>query len=426
MKKILMVINFFPPAGGGGVYRPLSFVKHLVPSGWEVTVLTPKPGEFWIEDRSLLDKVPDKVRVERTFSLSGQRLINILRRNGKKGKSIRSSSGFGILRTIADFLLLPDTYIGWFPFAVGRGKKLIEQSHFDCIYSTSPPDSTHLIAKRLSSWSGIPWVADFRDPWINLYLKDPPTPIHRFLHERFEKLVMSATKIIVTTDWHRDELRRKYGAREVVKIPNGYDEDDFDGLESIVPDRERFEILHCGMLTLGRTSKPFLQGLARFLDSDPGARKRIRVSFIGARESRNEQWVRSFGLEGIVSFEDNIPHNECVVREKKASVLLLVKHDDPKYVGMVPGKLYEYIGARRPILAVVPECETSEIVRKLNRGEVANISDPVDVAQKIGKLYSLFLSGVLDQSYNLSKSEEHTRKVQAEKLIEVLNHVTNI
>jgi len=426
MKKILMVINFFPPAGGGGVYRPLSFVKYLVSSGWEVTVLTPKPGEFWIEDRSLLDRVPDKARVERTFSLSGQRLINLLKRNGGKRKSVRSSSGFGILRALADFLLVPDTYIGWFPFALRRGKKLIEQLHFDCIYSTSPPDSTHLIAKRLSSWSGIPWVADFRDPWINLYLKDPPTPIHRFLHERFEGLVMSATKIIVTTNWHKDELERKYGARDLVKIPNGYDEDDFKGLENIVSEQEKFEILHCGMLTLGRTSKPFLQGLARFLDDNQDADKRIRVSFIGARESRNEEWVRSFGLEGIVSFEDNIPHTECVVREKKASVLLLIKHDNQRYVGMVPGKLYEYIGARRPILAVVPEGEASEIVRKLNRGEVADISDPEDVARKIDRLYRLFLSGMLDSNYNLSKSEEYTRRVQAEKLIEVLNDVTNI
>ena len=238
-------------------------------------------------------------------------------------------------------------------------------------------------------------------------------------------MVMSARRILVTTDWHRDKLEKKYGLRTVVKIPNGYDEDDFRESENVVPDDERFEILHCGMLTLGRTSKPFLEGFARFISNNPDAAEKIRVTFIGARESRNEYWANNFGLEKFVSFEDNIPHKECVVRERRATVLLLIKHDDPRYVGMVPGKLYEYIGARRPILAVVPEGEASEIVRSLKRGEVADISNPGDIARKIGKLYRLFLSGTLDQSYNLAKSEEYTRRVQAERFIEVLNDIVN-
>ena len=293
-----MIINFFPPAGGGGVYRPLSFVKHLADSGWDVTVLTPEAGEFWIEDESLLEKVPDSVKIERTFSLSGHRLINLLKRK-KAGtrRSIRSSSGFGALRNIADFLFVPDSYIGWYPFALRRGKRLMEQSHFSCIYSTSPPDSTHLVARSLSLQSGVPWVADFRDPWINLYLKDPPSYFHKQLHERFERMVMSARRILVTTDWHRDKLEKKYGLRTVVKIPNGYDEDDFRESENVVPDDERFEILHCGMLTLGRTSKPFLEGFARFISNNPDAAEKIRVTFIGARESRNEYWANNFGLD---------------------------------------------------------------------------------------------------------------------------------
>jgi len=421
-----MVINFFPPAAGGGVYRPLSFVRHLSVSDWDVTVLTPAPGEFWIEDPSLLEKVPENVRIVRTRSLSGQRVINRLRGGARgEGGSLRSTSGFGLLRKIADFFLFPDTYIGWYPFAVRAAVGLMKKEKFDAVYSTSPPDSSHFVARNLSRTFRVPWVADFRDPWINLYLKRPPTPVHRAIHNRLQSRVFEADRLLVTTDWHLKVLKDDFHLDNVVKIANGYDEDDFSGTESITPVSERFEILHCGMLTLGRTSRPFLSGLARFLERNPSASNRIHVSFIGARESKNEYWVRRFSLENVVSFENNLPHDECIKRERGAHVLLLIKHDDPMYTGLVPGKLYEYIGARRPVLAVVPGGEAAQTVRRLRRGEVADISDPSDVAQKIDKMYTLYTLGQLDLSYDLSTVDAFTRRVQAQKLLEVLDELVS-
>lgn len=425
MKRLLMIINFFPPAAGGGAYRPLSFVRHLSSSNWDVTVLTPRPGEFWIEDPSLLSKVPQNVRVLRTPSLSGQRIINRIKGGKRKSGSTRSTSGFGLLRALADFFLFPDSYIGWYPFAIRAAQRLLRVEKFDAIYSTSPPDSSHLIARKLSLRFGIPWVADFRDPWINLYLKKPPTPFHRVIHEQLQRRIFDADRLLVTTDWHMRVLEEEFGLKNVVKIPNGYDEEDFSGTESIMPTPGRFEILHCGMLTLGRTSKPFLEGLARFLEQNPSASEAIHVSFIGARESHNEDWVKRLSLQDVVSFEDNIPHEECIRREREAHVLLLMKHDDPMYRGLVPGKLYEYIGARRPVLAVVPDGEAARIVRSLRRGEVADISVPSDVAQKIDKMFTLYSLDQLDLSYELSAVGALTRKTQAEKLLQLLEEIVS-
>lgn len=420
-KRILILVNFFPPSGGGGVYRPLSFVKYLSRLSWDVTVVTPKPGEFWISDPGLLDQVPDSVRVERTTSLSAQRILNLLK--GEGSGSRRSSSGFGLLRRIGEFFLLPDTYLGWVPFALRRAAALCRDESFDVILSTSPPDSTHLAAEKISTRFNIPWVADFRDPWIGLYLREPPTPLHRAIHQRMESRVASADRVLVTTDWQKNKLLELYPDRRIEKIANGYDNEDFKGLSGLEPDGERFTITHTGMLTLGRKSRDFLEGLAILAGKREETREKLRVIFAGGRESMNEEWVRHFKLEEIVEFRDNLPHDECVKLEKKSHVLLLIKHDDKRYNGLVPGKLYEYIGARRPILAVVPDGEARDIVLDHGRGKAAKVGDPADVARKLGTMFDLYLEGRLEGAFSLDEIPEFSREAEAERLDEILEEL---
>jgi glycosyltransferase involved in cell wall biosynthesis len=425
-KHILMMINFFPPAGGGGVYRPLAFVKYLVRLSWNVTVVTPRPGEFWISDPDLEKEIPPSVRVVRTPSLSGSRFLRAAGKAGKGGGSRRSSRNFGFLRRLGEYFLVPDTYVGWVPFAVRAAGDLIRVERFDALYSTSPPDSTHLAAHRIARRFSIPWVADCRDPWIALYLRDPPTPLHRALNRRMERTVASADRILVTTSWHEERLRAAYPGIHIERIPNGYDEEDFRDADTRVSrPGGAFTIVHCGMLTLGRSSRPFLDGLARLVRRSPAVAGEIRVVFIGARESANEAWVGRFGLENIVSFEDSMPHTECIRRERESHVLLLVKHDDERYRGLVPGKLYEYIGARRPILAVVPAGEAARLVTDLERGEVADIGDPDDIAEKVWKMLTLHRDGKLESSYNLAEVSEFSRRSETERLAAVLEGMVN-
>ncbi len=418
-----MMINFFPPSAGGGVYRPLSFVKHLSRWGWKITVVTPEAGEFWITDPELVNEIPSGVRVVRTTSLSGFRLLNMLTGGNRGGQSRRSSGRFGLLRSLGELFLLPDTYVGWVPFARRAGSNICRTGNFDLIYSTSPPDSTHLAAGWLSRKYSLPWVADFRDPWISLYLRNSPTPLHRSIHRRMERSISRADVVLVTTDWHKEVLEERYPHSRVVKIANGYIQEDFAGIDCRPSREEMFHITHCGMLTLGRSSAPILKGLSLLAERHPGLIDRIRVRFIGPRESGNEQWVEHFGLERMVEFVDNLPHSKCVEMEAESHVLLLIKHDDPRYRGLVPGKLFEYIGAGRPILAVVPEGEAGNIVERLNRGEVAGISDPEDIAAKIFKMYSLFSEGELDSRYSLEQVPSFTRRAGAEKLQRVLKSV---
>jgi glycosyltransferase involved in cell wall biosynthesis len=419
-RKILMIINFFPPAGGGGVYRPLSFVKYLSRLSWQVTVVTPRPGEFWISDPGLEREVPPSVRVVRTASLSGFRFLRALRRGKHKEAAKRSSGGFAALRRIGEFVLVPDTYAGWVPFAVKAAKGLCHEGRFDVVYSTSPPDSTHLAAMKVARTCNIPWVADFRDPWINLYLREPPTPIHRMLHERMERSASQADLVLVTTAAHERMLTNKYPRCRIERIPNGYDEEDFARERDVVLPASPFTVTHCGMLTMGRSSKPFLEGVGVLAARAPDIVSAIRVVFIGPRESANEEWAGRLGLKGFVRFENNLPHREVIQRERESHVLLLIKHDDERYRGLVPGKLFEYIGARRPILAVVPEGEAADIVRGLARGEVAHIGSPEEIATALERMYRLFREGRLESSYRLDEAAAYSRRAEAERLSGIL------
>ncbi len=416
MPKILMIINFFPPAGGGGVYRPLSFVKYLSRLSWSVTVVTPRPGEFWISDPGLEKEIPPGVRVVRTGSLSGLRFLRSFRGGSARAASRRSSRGFGALRRLGEFFLLPDTYAGWVPFAAREAERLCREERFDAVYSTSPPDSSHLVARRVVRACGIPWVADFRDPWINLHLRTAPTPLHRALHERLERSVARADLVLVTTEVQERMLLERYPQCRIERIPNGYDEEDFDREPGARPPAAPFTITHCGMLTLGRSTRPFLEGLAAFARRAPAAARAMRIVFIGPRESANEEWAARFDLGDSVFFEDNIPHRECVAREMRSHVLLLIKHDDERYRGLVPGKLFEYIGAKRPILAVGPEGEASRIVRDLRRGETPRIDRPDEIAAAIEIMYGRYLEGTLESAYSVEGVPRYSRRAGAERL----------
>jgi len=421
-----MIIPFFPPNAGGGVYRPLGFVKYIEKYGWRPTVVTMESNSFWITDESLLADVPPGCDVRRTRTLSGQALLSSLRRRNTNGQKpqVRSSRSFGVLRKFGAAALVPDTYIGWYPFALREGKKVLRGKSIDAIYSTSPPETSHLVAGRLHAVSGIPWVADFRDPWMNLYLLPTPTPLHARLHEKLERRVCREASVVVTSPWHRDVLAAKYPwMKRMALIPNGYDPSHLESVMDIAPPADHFEIVHAGMLTQKRSAAPFLQALRIFLDEVPGALERCRVVFLGPRESENDAAVEALGLSGIVSFRDTVPHAEALKIERGSHILVLIKHTNPVYDGIVPGKLFEYIGVGRPILALAPEGEASRIVRGRRRGEVAPQDDPVGIADKIKIMYERYTRGTLDTEYDLSPVPDYRRDVLAKRLAEHIDAI---
>ncbi len=423
MKHLLMLVPFFPPMGGGGVYRPLSFVRHLPEHGWRTTVVTPEGDTYWIRDESLVERVPAECRVIRTQSMSGQAAL--ARGRGGRPAPRRSTRGFGVARKLAAAVLLPDSYLGWVPFATRAALEVARADRVDAVYSTSPPESTHLAGEKVHRATGLPWIADFRDPWMNLHLLDVPSPLHAYFHRRMERRVCeNATTVAVTTRWSEEYMRGTYPGARIARISNGYEGGEMAGLDEMVPSGATMRILHAGMLTQKRSATPFLEALARVLAAEPALRSEIAAEFIGPREDENEQSAARLGLADVVKFLDPLPHADTLRSERAAHVLLLVKHADPRYDGLVPGKLYEYIGLRRPILALAPPGEARDLVTSLRRGEVASPASVDEIERALRTMIAHHRAGRLDTAYDLSRRPEFDRARLAGDLASVLDAAT--
>jgi len=413
-----MIVPFFPPMGGGGVHRPLSFVRHLPSHGWRTTVVAPDGDAYWISDPSLVDRVPGGCRVVRTRTWSGQALV--ARRSGPR----RSTRGFGFARRAASAMLIPDSYLGWYPFARRAALAVAREDKVDAVYSTSPPETSHLVGRAVHRETRLPWVADFRDPWMNLHLLPPPSSLHARLHRRLESTVCNeASAVVVTTRWHEEQLGAGYPRARVHRVSNGYDGEEIARAGGSVPGHP-FRIVHAGMLTQTRSAGPFLEALAAFLATRPDARADVRADFYGPREDANEIAARRLGLSDCVAFHDTVAHAQALALEGTAHVLLLIKHDNPRYDGLVPGKLYEYIGLARPVLAIAPRGEARELVESLRRGEAAAPTDVPAIARAIGTLYDAWKGGALESRYDLSAHPELDRAHLAAGLAAVLDEVT--
>lgn len=404
-----MIVPFFPPMSGGGVFRALSHVKYLERYHWRTTVIAPKENAFWVKDETLLQEVPESCKVIRTNSLSGQAILSRLRRSGlgDRNAEVRSTRGFGLLRRFGNAVLVPDTYIGWYPFAVRAAKRALDGDRFDAIYSTSPPETSHLVGLKLHRLSGLPWVADFRDPWINLYRFAPPSPLHRAMYERLQRKICGRAGVVVASKWNLQKLREQNpGIRHIRYIPNGFDSAKLEGLFSIQPGGEHFTIMHAGMLSENRSAVPFLRAVKQFCDRSPRGRAKCRVLFLGPREDENEATVRELSLGDVVHFRDSASHRETLKAERSSHILLLIN----PYPEIVVGKLYEYIGVRRPILALLPEGEGRELVQSYRRGETAPMHDAQRIAEKIAVMFEKYDAGELDVSYDLSPLPQFERE----------------
>lgn len=364
-RRFLMVAYFFPPMGDGGVFRSLKLARYLPERGWAPTVLCGRAEDYWVRDASLLAELPEAVKVHRVAGLTGLSLLRRLRRKrngGSVGEGGQRPSGlFRRLRRLGDFLLLPDSYAGWMRPALAEGRRIIAAGGIELIYSSSPPDSGHLVARRLAAESGLPWVADFRDPWFNLHLKTPPSPLHAAWHRRQEARVLREAQVVAVTEgWRRHYATRTL--RPPLLIRNGFDPADFAEGTPARTLSPTIEILHTGKLSLTRSARPFFTGLALLLERRPELAERLRLRLLGPRESDNEAAASELGLDAVVSFEDPVPHAESVARQAAADLLLLIKHDDPRYRDLVPGKFYEYAAAGPPILAMTPAGETESLM----------------------------------------------------------------
>jgi glycosyltransferase involved in cell wall biosynthesis len=262
------------------------------------------------------------------------------------------------------------------------------------LVTTSSPDSTHLVGLRLRP-RGIPWLADFRDPWVRRMSFAPPTRAHRSLHERLEgRVVRTADRITVTSGATREDFLRRYPELDPARIavlPNGYDEEDFPA--EAPPLAERFTLLHVGQLNPERPVGPLLDHLEAFLRSRPAARGRTQVDLVGPRYREDEEEAARRGLGVVVRFHDARPHREAVAMPLSAHLLVLLEQESDRGGLILPGKTFEYLRAGRPILGLVPRGAAWDLITGLRAGHCALPSDPEAGARVMAEAWDRFDAG---------------------------------
>ena len=421
--SVLMFAYFFPPLGGGGVQRTSKFVKYLPSFGWTPVVVTVNKGAYWVRDATLEEDVPSDVDVLRTSSMSMFYLLGFLPGGGSRGGGgQRSGALFSFLRKLSSFFLVPDQYAGWVPFAINGALRYMRKRPVSVVYSTSSPDSSHVAALLTKRLCGKPWVADFRDPWTERLTFSPPTRLHLRLHRFLEAAVLkNADRVVCTSEEMVRDFLNKYPRLEPQKffvITNGFDPDDFTGRVAL---RDEFTISHTGILTGRRNVFGFLEGLRLFLERRPDAKSKMKVLFVGPRDRENELKVRKLNLFDVVTFQDALPHRECVRLQRSSHVLLLIEDESPRGALIYPAKVFEYGASGRPVLALVPEGAASRFVRELEAGTVCSPSDPLQISNAISSFFvahesRLPLNGIVDKRLLVPYERRELAKTLAQLL----------
>ena len=385
-RRLLLVTYYFPPLSGSGVFRPLRMAKHLPRHGWDVTVLSVSENTRAPKDPSLLREIPPQLRVERTPSAEPRTLLIALNKLGLRG----------LVRRLEPWLMLPDDQRGWVPFAARRAKRLVRESHFDAVVTTSAPYSAHLVGQRLKRHTGIPWIADFRDEWTtNPYLRDRyPTNWHLNFSRSMEREVLrQADRVVCVSRPWLDALHGlvpELPDDKFVVLPNGYDGEHFRGKPPARPDR--FRIVYSGAFYGPRSPGPFLEALDLVRERRRIPADEIEVVFMGHTGWSDR--VEGDSLRSSVRIVKHRPYFESLEVLREAAVLLLVIPREGG-AGNHTGKLFPYLASGRPILATAPEPNVAaELIRESRSGIVAPPDDPAAIAAAIESLYEDWKRGV--------------------------------
>lgn len=384
-RNVLVIAYYFPPMGLSGVQRTLKFVKYLPQFGWQPTVLTVTPTGYYAQDYTLLEEInPLHIDILRIGSLDPNRLFR------KKGVvKMPSERWRKILTFLSDSFFIPDNKIGWKREALKGTEKLFKEKKFDLIFATAPPFTDFLIGAELSKRFHVPLVIDYRDAWHEYPFKYYPTPLHKWRNHVLEKRALHAASRIITTNRRVKELilqRFKFlNYHDITILPQGFDPKDFCGPAPQVA-TPKFRITHAGVFYGDRTPKYFLQALQRVVAEHPEMKGHVEACFIGHLHDEHLAMIKEMHLEEFVVTTGYLDHHRCVAYLRESSVLWLMLNNDSQS----PGKLYEYFGARKPILACVYDGFLKQAIEEAEAGIIVKPDDVDGIAKALGEYYRQF------------------------------------
>ncbi len=426
MKKVLIISYYWPPAGGGGVQRWLKMSKFLPETGWQPVIYTPSNGEAPVIDESLLEEIHEDVVEVKTPIWEPYDLYKFF--TGKK-KDQRVYSGFindgketwkqKLSVFVRGNLFIPDARKFWIKPSIRFLRKYLKENPVDAIISTGPPHSMHMIGLGVSKKFDIPWIADFRDPWTNIDFYDQLrlTAMGDRRHHRMEAAVLkNATRVVtVTPSWAKDFVKLS-GRDDITVITNGYDPADFIGRQT-EPDG-KFSICHIGSMNKDRNPH-LLWKILKEMVNDQSFAEKLVIRLVGQVDHSILQSIEESGLTPFLEHIPFVPHAEVIDHLCNSYLLLLPVNNTPNSMGVVPGKLFEYIGAKRPVIGIGPlKGDSAAILQDSGAGDMIGYEDDARMSNLLSVHWNNFKTskGWKPEFF----TEKYSRKELAEKYAKLL------
>ena len=384
MRRVLIISYYWPPTGGSGVLRWVKFAKYLPSLGWQPVVYTPSNPEQLAVDESLLGEIPPEVEVlkqpiREPYAIyhklvgrgsgkgAGVNPINAQKKNWKQKLMLWVRSNF----------FVPDPRAGWVRPSVGFLCRYLSEHPVDVIVTTGPPQSVHLIGRGLKRALGVPWVADFRDPWTRMFYFEnlPLLPWVRRRHFKLEKSVLDEASAIISVTPRVQADFASMTSTPVHLITNGYDESDF-AAELPARNDGKFRIVHTGLFASDGNPLELWKALAGLCSESADFASRLEIRLAGKVDPEIVEAITEAGLGAQLRLLGYLPHPESVAELRQADIILLPLRHSPEYSKVYPGKIFECMAAGPFVLGIGPtDSAAAELLASTDTGVMIDWSD---------------------------------------------------
>lgn len=402
--------------------RWLHFSKYLAENGAELLVYCPSDASYAVLDESLLTQVPKNIKVLQQPIFEPNHLLSFF-----GGKNKQSSAGFlnpnpsffeKRLQFIRANYFIPDARKFWVKPSVSYLQKYLELQPVDVVITTGPPHSLHLIGLALKKSLNCKWIADFRDPWmeIDYFHQLPLTAGAVEKHRKMEREVAETADGIIVVGKSMQVYFQQFNPNTEV-ITNGYDQ-----VTSVAPVAldKKFSITHIGMMNADRDPQVFWKVLSMLKEEIPGFAEDLQIKLIGKVAPEVRKNIYTYNLSESLIYIDYLPHHEVLRHQSSAQVLLLAVNKVPSAKGIITGKIFEYLQAGRPILAVAPtDGDLAEIIEQTHAGHTVDFEDAITLKKVIAAYYQLYKTDNLYQkTRNIEQYHRKNLTLQLQDFIE--------
>ena len=404
MKKVLIITYYWIPSGGAGVQRWVKFAKYLRQYGWEPIIYTPENPEYPSIDHSFEKDIPADITVLKTPIWEPYNVYRNL--TGKKNQAI--NAGFisenkkqgwkdKLSIWIRGNFLIPDPRRFWIKPSVGFLSDYLKENPVDAIITTGPPHSMHLIGMGLKkNFPSLPWVADFRDPWTNIdFYKDLNlTWFADKIHHKLEREVLQKADTVLVVSRGMEEEFAPMKPKKLQVITNGYDESDVQ-VGTLALDG-RFSISHIGTLNAARNPRIVWKVLSEICAENVDFKKDLQIQLVGKVDFSVLEDIQSYGLQEQLLKIDYLSHSEAIAKQNSSQVLMLLINQSGNAKGILTGKFFEYLAAKRPILAVGPtDGDAAVVLNETGAGVMVDFADEQAAKPAILNYYNQYKKGTL-------------------------------